>query len=82
MLTCRKYPVIVNMFIGEKMKGLMSIRAAKALAKFEGIFSNAIEATRSNDPQVSKFLEKSFVPGSTTADMLQLAGQAVAREFG
>lgn len=64
------------------MKGLMSIRAAKALIKFSGMYSEAIEATRSNDPQVSKFLEKSFVPGSTGDDILALAGQAVAREYG
>ena len=64
------------------MKGLMSIRAAKALVKHGGRYFEAVEATRTKDPQVSQFLEKSFTPGATIEDALAIAEQPVAREFG
>lgn len=65
----------------KNMKGLMAIRAAKALVNGR-TFSDAIELTKRNDPMVSAFLEKAFVAGSTLEGALEMAGQAVARELG
>lgn len=60
----------------------MAIRAARACALSKCGFTDAIEMTRRNDPQVSAYLEKSMVSGTGTSGMPELAGEPIARELG
>ncbi|MFC0228257.1 phage major capsid family protein [Serratia aquatilis] len=64
------------------MKGLMAIRAARALSTNKGYFSDAVAATQKNDPLVSAYIEKAATSGATTADFIALAGSPIARELG
>ncbi|MEG0232919.1 MAG: phage major capsid protein [Hafnia sp.] len=64
------------------MKGLMSIRAARACALSKSGFTDAIEMTRQNDPQVSAYLEKSLVLGTGIGGMPLLSTDPIARELG
>ncbi len=65
-----------------KAKGLMAVRAARALSVNKGYFTDAVESTRKNDPTVSAYIEKAAMAGATTADFIALAGSPIARELG
>ncbi|MBL5912166.1 phage major capsid protein [Enterobacter asburiae] len=68
--------------MSEKFKGIMAIRAGRAIALSKGMSGDAVEMTRNNDPLVSAYIEKSAVSGLTSSGVPAVAADPIAVELG